>query len=241
MRWDEHGERITLDHDLEHLAPGRPSLALPPLLLDGPGARPALTASTIGDDIDVVTALKRPAKAALEEGVRSADDHAHPRWAVALPLRHAEDAQDELGDESHRPRSDLGCWPHPCRRGAATRHRRLDASERRRSRPLPQVPADNAYDQLEGACEVESGQNILGVDDRPGGVSKAPSRALLPLQALPEGLGLGAPEPRDQHLLGALHQPSGLQRLPRVTAFSPEDLELSETLHRGLDGRHETP
>src|SRR3989454_12549905 len=105
----------------------------------------------------------------------------------------------------------------------------------------PQVPTNGVKDQLEGAGEVGPGQNLLRPEDRPGGVTKAPTRVQLALQDVPEGFGLGEPEPRDQHLLGVVHEPPDRQRLARVAPLPPEDPELSEAFQRDFDGRDERP
>src|SRR3989475_6363583 len=103
----------------------------------------------------------------------------------------------------------------------------------------PQVATNGVKDQLEGAGEVGPGQHPLRPEDCPGGVTKAPTRVQLALKDVPEGLGLGEPEPRDQHLLGVFYELPGHRRFARVAPFPPEDPELSEAFQRDFYGRDE--
>src|SRR5882672_6253030 len=90
----------------------------------------------------------------------------------------------------------------------------------------PPVPVDGLKDQLKAACEVEPGQDSLRLDDGPCGLGEAPTCAQLSFQNVSEGLALGEPEPRDQQLLGAVHEPPDRQRLVRAAPLPPEDSEL---------------
>src|SRR5207245_3331141 len=54
----------------------------------------------------------------------------------------------------------------------------------------PSLPAEGVEDELEAAREVDPGQNPLCLYDRPRGLAKASTRAMLQLQYALEGLGL---------------------------------------------------
>src|SRR5438128_2568690 len=114
-------------------------------------------------------------------------------------------------------------------------------SEHPMSRSRPQVPADDVKDQPKAACNIDPGQNLFCLDDRPCGLAKTSARAQLPFQDVKEGFGLGDLDSCDQHLLGLVHEPPGRQRLAPVAPLPPEDQELAEAFQGDFDGREEPP
>src|SRR3989442_15595635 len=99
-----------MDHHLQDFLLGGASCGLPTLRLNAPLAHAPLAAPPIGNDLDVVTLLERPAEPILEMRVRSAHDQEHSRWVVQGSFRHTEDGQDECGNElNHEEAQSIRC------------------------------------------------------------------------------------------------------------------------------------